>query len=341
MMETIAAEGPPVGRGSDFARLSERVRAAGLLGGRARYYACRIGLVAAAYVGAWAVFVLLGDSWYQMIVAFALAVVFAQVALVAHDLAHRQVFKSRRRAEIAGLIAGNLGIGMSYGWWMDKHTRHHANPNHPDDDPDVAPDILVWSTEQARASRGIPRFMGRIQAYLFFPLLLLEGINLHVASVRALRRRRIRHRGTELVLLATHLLAYSALVFGTLPIGKALLFVAIHQGVFGLYLGCTFAPNHKGMPMPGENLDFLRKQVLTSRDVTGGRIVDVVLGGLNHQIEHHLFPSMAAPNLRRAKPIVRDFCAEIGVPYREAGLVSSYKMALKHLHRVGAPLRKG
>ena len=65
-------------------------------------------------------------------------VVFAQVALVAHDLAHRQVFRTRRPSEIAGRIAGNLGIGMSYGWWMDKHTRHHTNPNHEDLDPDVA-----------------------------------------------------------------------------------------------------------------------------------------------------------------------------------------------------------
>lgn len=324
---------------SDYARLSERVKRAGLLDPRPRYYAFRIGLVLLAYMGLWAFFVLLGDSWYQTIVAVAAGVLFAQVALVAHDLAHRQVFRARRHAEIAGLIAGNLAIGMSYGWWMEKHTRHHANPNHPDEDPDVAPDILVWSADQARASTGIPRFIGRIQAYLFFPLLLLEGVNLHVASARALRRGPLRHRRTETALLAAHLLIYSGVVFLTLPLGKALLFMAIHQAVFGLYLGCTFAPNHKGMLMPDQKLDYLRKQVLTSRDVTGGRLLDVALGGLNHQIEHHLFPAMPSPNLRHAKPIVREFCAEIGVPYHEAGLFSSYRQALTHLHRVGAPLR--
>ena len=79
---------------------------------------------------------------------------------------------------------------MSYGWWMDKHTRHHANPNHEDHDPDVAPDVLVWSTGQARGDQGLPRFIGRRQAFLFFPLLTLEGFNLHVASVRALLRGR-------------------------------------------------------------------------------------------------------------------------------------------------------
>jgi hypothetical protein len=57
--------------------------------------------------------------------------------------------------------------------------------------------------------------------------------------------------------------------------------VAVHQGLFGLYLGCAFAPNHKGMPTltQADELDFLRRQVLTSRNVAGGRLVDWLLGG--------------------------------------------------------------
>lgn len=332
-------EPPPVARGSDFAQLSRRIVQAGLLEPRPRYYIVRIGCVAAAYLGSWTAFVALGDSWYQIIIAAILAVVFAQVALVAHDLAHRQVFRSRRPSEIAGLLAGNLGIGMSYGWWMDKHTRHHANPNHEELDPDVAPDILVWSADQARNSRGIARLIGGRQAFLFFPLLLLEGLNLHISSARALRRPTLKHRAVEAALLATHLIGYTAAVFAVLPPGKAIAFIAVHQGLFGLYLGCTFAPNHKGMPMAGDDLDYLRKQVLTSRNVSGGRFLDLALGGLNHQIEHHLFPNMPSPNLRLAQPIVRHFCAEIGVPYQQSGLAASYGQALRHMHRAGAPLR--
>ncbi|GAA3417815.1 fatty acid desaturase family protein [Streptosporangium vulgare] len=147
-------------RGSDFARLSRRIAQAGLLDRRFGYYAVRLGLVAAAFVGGWVAFFALGDSWYQLLVAVFLAVVFAQIGLVAHDLAHRQVFRSRRSSEIAGLVAGNLAIGMSYGWWMDKHTRHHANPNHEDHDPDVNPDFLVWSREQAAESKGAAQVPG-------------------------------------------------------------------------------------------------------------------------------------------------------------------------------------
>ncbi|MGW5359829.1 fatty acid desaturase family protein [Actinopolymorpha pittospori] len=334
---------PPPARstGSDFATLRRRVTEAGLLERRPGYYAARISVVAAAFGGAWAAFFLLGDSWWQLVVAVVLGVVFAQVALVAHDLAHRQIFRTRRPSEIIGRIVGNLGIGMSYGWWMDKHTRHHANPNHEDLDPDVSPNILVWSTEQAERSTGLPRFLGRWQAFLFFPLLTLEGFNLHVAGIRALVRPGLKARKLEAALFAAHILGYLAGLFLVLPPGKAVLFLLVHQMVFGLYLGSTFAPNHKGMPTltEADELDFLRRQVLTSRNVRGGWLVNAALGGLNFQIEHHLFPNMPSPHLRRAQPIVRGYCAELGIPYLESGVIGSYTQALRHLHDVGAPLR--
>jgi fatty acid desaturase len=64
-----------------------------------------------------------------------------------------------------------------------------------------------------------------------------------------------------------------------------------------------------------------------------------VLGGLNYQIEHHLFPNMPRPNLRRAQPLVRAFCSQHNIPYTEATMFGSYAEALRHLHTVGAPLR--
>ncbi|HEX5595765.1 MAG TPA: acyl-CoA desaturase [Micromonosporaceae bacterium] len=328
--------------GSDFAELSQRVAGAGLLDRRPGYYLGRITGVGALLVGAWAAFFAIGDSWWQLLVAALLAAVFAQIALVAHDLAHRQVFRTRLPSELSGLLAGNLALGMSYGWWMEKHTRHHANPNHEELDPDVAPDILVWSADQARASRGLPRFVGRWQAYLFLPLLTLEGFNMHVASVRALFRPRLRHRRLEATLLLAHFGGYLAALFLVLPPGKALLFLAVHQGLFGVYLGCTFAPNHKGMPTltGADRPDYLRRQVLTSRNIRGGRLIDVALGGLNYQIEHHLFPNMPTPNLRRAQPMVQAYCAELGISYYQTGLLASYAQVLRHLHAVGAPLRE-
>ncbi|MDA0633266.1 acyl-CoA desaturase [Nonomuraea sp. MCN248] len=328
-------------RGSDFARLAHKINEAGLLDRRPVYYAVRGALVAAAYAGGWALFAWVGDSWLQLLVAAVLAVVFTQVGFLAHDLGHRQVFRSRRTSDIVGLLVGNLGIGLGWGWWNTKHNKHHANPNHEDHDPDVSPAVIVWSEDQVANSRGLPRFIAKRQAFWFFPLLTLEAWHLHVASVKALLKPGSRHRRTEAVLLLTHFALYFGAVFAVLPFGKAVLFLIVHQGIFGIYLGCSFAPNHKGMPVltAADKLDFLRKQVLTSRNVRGGLVTDVALGQLNYQIEHHLFPNMPAPNLRKAQPIVRQYCEEIGVSYLETGLFSSYGQALRHLHEVGAALR--
>ncbi|WP_245997432.1 fatty acid desaturase family protein [Streptomyces armeniacus] len=324
------------------AALTKQVTAAGLMRRRTGYYIARIALVSVLYAAGWTAFVLVGDSWWNLAVAAYLAAVFGQVALVAHDVGHRQVFRLRRASERCGRLAGNLGIGMGYGWWQDKHSRHHANPNHEELDPDVNPDLLVWSEDQARAAKGLPRLLGRSQAFLFFPLLTLEGFNLHVAGIRALWSRSLKRRGTEGALLFAHFALYLGALFLVLPPGMAVAFLVVHQCLFGVYLGSIFAPNHKGMPtLKGDDRpDFLRRQVLTSRNVRGGRFTDIALGGLNYQIEHHLFPSMPSPQLREAQPLVRQFCAERGVEYLETGLITSYRQALKSLHDAGRPIRR-
>ncbi|MEU9338537.1 acyl-CoA desaturase [Streptomyces sp. NPDC048290] len=329
--------------GSDFAELSRRITEAGLLRRRPLYYTVRFGLVGLALAGGVAAFVALGASWAQLIVAVAMAGVFGQLGLAAHDLAHRQVFSRRQPSEIGGLLVANLLLGMSYGWWMNKHTRHHAHPNHEGKDPDVSPDILVWSQGQARRARGIPAFIGKHQAFLFFPLLTLEGLNLSFNSFKALRSPTMKRPVLEGTLLVAHFLIYFGGLFLVLSPLQALAFIAVHQGLFGIYLGSVFAPNHKGMPMieEGTRLDFLRRQVLTSRNVRGGAVVDAFMGGLNYQIEHHLFPSMPTPALGQAQLITEKYCAELGIPYHQTGLLASHREALRHMRSVGEPLRAG
>ncbi len=328
-------------RGSDYAALLREVKSAGLLERRRGYYIAKMIVMGALLAGGWAVFVGLGDSWWQLLVAAFLAVVFAQLGFIGHDAGHRQIFRSGRANYLVGVLHANLAIGLSYGWWVDKHNRHHAHPNHEDRDPDVKIGALAFTTGQARAKTGLVRFIARHQGILFLPLLLLEAMQLHVASVRALARRSLRHRGLEITLLTLHTVGYLALLLIALSPLKALVFVVVHQGLLGLYLGLSFAPNHKGMPMlsADEEADYLRRQVLTSRNIRGGWLTDSVLGGLNYQIEHHLFPSMPRPNLRRVQPLVRSFCQRNDVSYRETSLLGSYAQALRHLHEVGRPLR--
>ncbi|HEY7226001.1 MAG TPA: acyl-CoA desaturase [Micromonosporaceae bacterium] len=328
-------------RGSEYAVLLRQVKAAGLLDRRSAYYVTKMVVMGAALLAGGVVFIRLGDSWWQLILAAFLATVFAQLGFIGHDAGHRQIFRTGRANYLVGILHANLAIGLSYGWWVDKHNRHHAHPNHEDHDPDVNIRALAFTTGQARAKTGVGRFIVRRQRYLFVPLLLLEAIQLHVSSVRALVRCRSRHRTTEITLLALHVVGYLTLLLTVLPPLKALVFLVVHQGLFGLYLGMSFAPNHKGMPVltANEETDYLRRQVLTSRNVHGSWLTDFLLGGLNYQIEHHLFPSMPRPNLRRSQSLIRSFCREHGVSYLETSLFASYTQALRHLHDVGRLLR--
>ena len=195
------ASGVPA-RGSDFAELMRRVKAAGLLQRRPGYYAAKIAVTGGLLAATWTGFILIGDSWWQLAVAGFLAFVFTQVGFLRHDAGHRQIFRSKRANYLVGLLHGNLAIALSYGWWVDKHNRHHAHPNTEDRDPDIDIGALAFTAGQARAKRSrVTRFIARHQRYLFFPPLLLEAVQLHASSVQALTRRGLRHRTWETVVL--------------------------------------------------------------------------------------------------------------------------------------------
>jgi fatty acid desaturase len=322
--------------------LSRQIRAARLLDRRPRYYAWKITVTVVLLAAGWAVFAVLGDSWWQLAVAAFLAVMFTQVGFLGHDAGHRQIFRSRPGNHMLGVVLGNLGIGLSYGWWVSKHNRHHAHPNQEGADPDIVIGALAFTESQAQARRGLGRLAFRFQAFLFFPLLLLEAASLHVSSIRALISRPSRHRAWEAGLLGAHVAGYLTVVFLVLSPVMAVAFIVAQQGLFGLYLGASFAPNHKGMPIldAADRSGFLRRQVLTSRNVRGGWLTDLALGGLNYQIEHHLFPSMPRPNLRHSQAMIRAFCVQQDLPYCETSLVGSYAQALRHLNTIGRSARR-
>jgi fatty acid desaturase len=332
---------PSVRVSSDYAALLAEVRTARLLERSAlRYLPRGLTVGAMAAVGAVA-FLWLGDAWWQLVVAGWFAIVFAQLGFLGHDAGHQQIFRTKRWNDRCGLVLSNFGVGLSYRWWVDKHTRHHLHPNDVERDPDVQRNVLAWTGEQAVRQRGLLRVVARHQAPAFFPLLLLEALNLHVGSVRMLLANP-RGRRTEATLLAAHIVGCLVVLLVVLSPLQALAFVGVHQALLGFYLGCSFAPNHKGMQMLDGTggLDFLRRQVLTSRNVAGGRGVAAVFGGLNYQIEHHLFPSMPSRNLRRCQPMVKTFCAARGVAYCETSILGSYGRVLGHLRSVRPGLHR-
>jgi fatty acid desaturase len=137
--------------------------------------------------------------------------------------------------------------------------------------------------------------------------------------------------------IGSHLVLYTSLLLSVFSYWQAGLFVLLHQGLWGLYLGTVFAPNHKGMPVIGREseLGFLEKQVLTTRNIRPHPLTDFWYGGLNYQIEHHLFPTMPRNNLKHARRLVKEFCETHSLAYYETGVLQSYLEVYRHLDKVG------
>lgn len=334
----------PARRGinSDYAELKRRVRAAGLLEARPASSVSMITRTLALLALSLGLLLVLDRLWLQLLDAALLAIAFTQIGFIGHDTGHGQIVASGWKRDLLSLVHGNLLLGISASWWVDKHNQHHSRPNQLDLDPDIDFPILAFSREQAERMRGAARIIGRYQAFFLFPLLTLEGLSLRLSSLDFLRRNTAKHKRIEIALLLGHVAWYCGLLFALLGFWHALLFIVVHQALFGVYIGSVFAPNHKGMLVldKDSDLDFLRRQVLTARNVRGNPLTDFWYGGLNYQIEHHLFPTMPRANLAQAQKIVRAFCAAHSIPYHETSIIRSYREILQFLHMIGEPLRQ-
>lgn len=329
------AEFPPMAKA--YKQVSQVVKEMGLLRRAKWFYAFVAAGILIALGGLVTGFILLGDSWFQLLIAAGLGIVFTQIAFLAHEAAHRQILTTGpANFRLARILAGS--IGMSYSWWDSKHTKHHGNPNQVGKDPDIEVDTISFLEEDAAQSKGLVRLITRKQGWLFFPLLTLEGLNLHYIGLKHLTtKRNVKGRWIELGIIALRFAIVLIPVFMMLPLGMAFAFMGVQMAVFGVYMGASFAPNHKGMPIidPSARLDFFTKQVRTSRNIRGGWWATWLMGGLNYQVEHHLFPSMPRLHLSKAREVVREYCAANDVPYTETSLGRSYMIVIEYLNRVG------
>ena len=265
------------------------------------------------------------------------ALLFGQIGFLAHDATHNQILNTSRANYVLSVLLFNLCLGGSRGWWAERHNTHHAQPNRLGVDPDIEGGVVAVSDKQAREARGFVRFMIRHQGSTIAPLLSLSALQIRAYSALFIRARALRNPRAELGLFAVHYAMYLTALMLVLGVGGGLLFAAVHQLLLGLYLGAAFLPNHFGMTvlMPGDQMDFLPRQVITSRNLRGGRVTDYFFGPLGCQIEHHLFPAMPRHNLREAGPIVRRVCEEQGIQYRETSVWQAFTQVYVHLRSVG------
>jgi len=326
-----------------YAELKRIVKKNGLLDRQPAYYFGKTTLTLGLLAVGIALLFVFDNIWFQLLNAVYLAFAFVQISLLAHDFGHRQfTFRSAWKNDWLTLIFGNLLLGVSRQWWIDKHNEHHGHPNQVDVDPDVDIPLLAFDEDQAMDKRGLARFVVKYQAALIFPLSFLQAISMHRSSAEFLASGRAKSTLIEALVILTHFALYFGLLFTVLEPLTAVLFIIIHRGLFGMYMVAIFAPNHKAMPLIEQDsqVDFLHRQVLTSRNVFAHPITDFWYGGLNYQIEHHLFPRLPRNKLKEAQPIIKDFCREHEIPFHETSVLQSYREILSHLHEVGAPLRK-
>ena len=345
-MTSLAAARPAVSStpklNEDYIQLRKLIKEEGLLKAQPLYYWLKtvvaIGTLAAVIAAA----ILASNAWLVLGLAALLGFASTQVALLSHDIGHRQGYRGAKTNLIARIVFGNILLGVSHSWWSVKHNQHHATPNHVDLDPDIQFPMIVFREDQIANRPRYLRPMIAIQAFLFVFFLPFQAINMKWASLQHLRTSKAKHPLVQGVFMFAHLAFYAWLCFAVGSWPLTLGFFAIHQAVFGLYNSSVFASNHKGMPLTDNNsrMDFLREQVLTSRNIKGHPLTDFWYGGLNYQIEHHLFPTMPRNRLAKAQVLIEKFCRERRVSYHTTGLFEGYAETFRHLHRASASLRK-
>ena len=329
--------------GDEFRDLLTIVRQSGLLAKQPAYYSRKILLNLVLLVSAFLLIYRFQNPWAELCNAAFLAFVFAQLGFIVHDAGHQEIFSGPTGNEVLGLIHSNLLLGFSYSWWLHKHHHHHCSPNHITADPDVDIPLFAFTKDQAVGKRGLARLTVRYQHFCFFPLSLLEAFVLKVDSVKFLMRNKVAHPVIEVSFLLLHAVWFLGLLCFLLGWPHAILFFVAQQMFLGLYLTLIFAPNHQGMPLlqGGAAVNFLREQVLTSRNIKNHPGIDYCTGGLTCQIEHHLFPTMPANKLRQVQKIVRSYCVSHGVPYHETSLFQSFREVYQDLRENSLIVTRG
>ncbi len=288
-----------------------------------------------------------------------------QCGWLGHDFLHHQVFKNRLYGDLVGLLIGSVFLGFSAQWWKSKHNSHHAVPNLEASCPDAAdgdPDIdtmpmLAWTLRMATASKDgkFGRFMIKWQAVFYFPLLLFArlawahqswvfvwgGVGQHSVIGAQMDRQRMTYPTLEKLALLLHYACLIA-VLSRMQLVNAILFFLVAQTSCGLFLATVFGVGHNGMAVYPANQrpDFWKLQVTTTRNVTSNVFVDWFCGGLQYQVEHHLFPMLPRHNLRVVHAMVEVFCKENNVTYHEAGILEGNLEVLQHLSKVSVEFFK-
>jgi fatty acid desaturase/predicted heme/steroid binding protein len=339
---------------NDFATELDSLRtnaeAEGLFNASLPYYGRKFGEVCAITAAAWYTLYSGQGSWISVLgFAMLTGLFWQQCGWLSHDVLHHQLFKDRRYNNLAGYLLGNAFQGLSVAWWKYKHSMHHTVPNVHDADPDIDTlPFLAWSEQALELFSDIDeahlaKFMVSHQPILYFPLLSIARISWVIQSVlwqtsKSNLSLYPTEQGYEVAALAIHWTAYFAGTIFCAGLWRGLLALYLAQGFGGIMLAAVFSVNHNGMPIVSKDdsatMSFYQLSVITGRNVLPGPLVSWFTGGLNYQIEHHIFPSLPRHNFHLITERVGNLCRKHNIPYHQTTLWGGLTEVVARLARV-------
>ncbi len=317
----------------DYNALRAQAESQGLFERTRFRYLCSVGAGIVGMIASLFFVTLTDNIFVQFINAVFFVFSSIRVGTASHDLSHNMVFSSPTVNRNVGTVTWALLVGMSGEKWFLNHNLHHKHVNHIGYDPDVT--IPFVFSEKQFSERPTPRFrwLFAYQHLTFWVALPFVYISYVARDILFVLKNPSLRNVFELVLIALHfsILFFIALYF--LPLVTAFVYLATIILVGGAYLGIIFAPNHKGMEEIGpDEAESWTQQISSTRNITPSGTIFFLYGGLNYQIEHHLFTSMSRFKLADARVLVREFCKDKGITYHEVPwpeTISELYVALK------------
>ncbi|KAL9245213.1 hypothetical protein vseg_018889 [Gypsophila vaccaria] len=270
------------------------------------------------------------NIWVHVVCAMLLGFSWVQLGSMGHDCAHYQSMVSPVWNRWMQLVFGNCLTGVAASWWRLTHNAHHIACNSLEFDPDMqlTPFLAVSSKVFASLTShfhernmnfdSISRFLVSHQHLTFYPLVASYRVFMFGRSFHLLlSKRKVPNRGREILGLLFFWVWYSSLISCLPDWFSKIIFVNVSLGVTGIQQ-LQFSLNHLSCAVylgPPSAHDWFEKQTAGSLDVECSPWMDWFHGGIQFQIEHHLFPRMPRCNFRKIAPFVKELCKKHNVPY--------------------------
>uniref|UniRef100_A0A7N0V103 Cytochrome b5 heme-binding domain-containing protein n=1 Tax=Kalanchoe fedtschenkoi TaxID=63787 RepID=A0A7N0V103_KALFE len=270
------------------------------------------------------------EGWVHLASGGLMGLLWIQSGWIGHDSGHGQVMPTRRLNRFAQILTGNVLAGISIAWWKWNHNAHHLACNSLEHDPDlqhlpffaVSANFFTSLTSKFYGRKlkfdGLTRLLVSYQHWSFYPVMCFARLNLFAQSfMLLLSDRRVRNRGLELAGMLSFWVWYPLLV-SFLPTWTSRFMFVMASFVVTSIQHVQFCLNHFSASVyvgnPGGN-NWFEKQTEGTLDIACPSWMDWFHGGLQFQIEHHLFPRLPRCQLRNVAPFVQELCKKHGLPY--------------------------